>query len=59
MGALYFKTKNRRDILNTTLQTRITAHKQLLTMGSKHKYHIQLRGNNANEYTTTEIKFYN
>jgi len=32
MGAFYFKTENRRDILNTTLLT-TTAHKQSLTMG--------------------------
>jgi len=30
-GSLYFKVENRRDILNTTLMTRITAHKQSLT----------------------------
>jgi len=28
MGAFYFKIENRRDILNTTLLTRITAHEQ-------------------------------
>jgi len=27
-GAFYFKIENRRDIFNTTLQTRINAHKQ-------------------------------
>jgi len=32
MRVFYFKIENRRDILNTTLLTRITAHKQLLTM---------------------------
>jgi len=45
MGAFYFKIKSRRDILNTTLMTRITTHKQSLTMGGlKHKHHIQLLG---------------
>jgi len=59
LGAFYFKIENRRDILNTTLLlTRITAHKQSLTE-SKHKHHIQLLGNNANELTTTGIKLYN
>jgi len=33
MGAFYFKIRNRREILNTTLLTRITAHKLSLTMG--------------------------
>jgi len=32
MEAFYFKIENRRDILNTALLTRITAHKQSLTM---------------------------
>jgi len=37
----YFKVANRRDILNTTLMTRTTAHEQKLTNGaSKHKHHI-------------------
>jgi len=49
MGAFYFKIENRRDILNVTLLTRITPYKQSLTMGSKHKHHIQLLGDNANE----------
>jgi len=35
-------------MLNTTLLTRITSHKQSLTMGSK-EYHIQLHGNDPNE----------
>jgi len=40
----------KRNILNT-LQTRITAHKQLLTWGKglEHKNLIQLLGNEANE----------
>jgi len=33
MGVFYFKIENRRDILNTALLARITAHKQSLTMG--------------------------
>jgi len=33
MVAFYFKIENRRDILNTVLLTRITAHEQSLTMG--------------------------
>jgi len=49
MEAFYFKIERRRDILNTALMTRITAHKQLLTMGAKRKHHIQLLGNDANE----------
>jgi len=54
MGAFHFKIENRRDILNITLLTRITAqHKQ---WESKHKYHIQLLGNIANEL---DIKLYN
>jgi len=34
MGTFYFKIENlnRRDILNTTILTRITAHKQSLTV---------------------------
>jgi len=44
MGPFYFKIENRRGILNTTLMTRTIAHKQSLTIGSKHKHHIQLLG---------------
>jgi len=41
----------RRDILNTILLTRITVHKQSLTMGNwGYKHHIQLLGNDAYEY---------
>jgi len=32
-GSFYFKLENKRDILNTTLMTRITAHEQKLTNG--------------------------
>jgi len=39
--------QNRRDILNTTLLTRITAHKQWRS--DKHKHLMQLLKNNANE----------
>jgi len=39
-GSLLFQNRNKRDILNTTLLTRITAHKQSLTAGSKRKHHI-------------------
>jgi len=35
-------------MLITTQLTRITAHKQILTMGWS-KHHIQLLGNDANE----------
>jgi len=38
--------KKRRNILNTTLLTRMTAHKQ---WGSKHKHHMQSLGNDENE----------
>jgi len=48
-GSLLRQSRNKRDILNTTLLTRITAHKQSLPLGSKHKYHIQLHGNDINE----------
>jgi len=40
MGAFYFKIQNSRDILNTALLIRTTAHKQSLKWGSKHKHHI-------------------
>jgi len=43
MGAFYFETENRRDILNTTLMTS-NCTIQPLTTGSKHKHHIQLLG---------------
>jgi len=33
MRAFYFKIENKRDILNTTLLTRISVHKQSLAMG--------------------------
>jgi len=45
-GSLLFQKRNRRDILITTLLTRITAHKQWKL---KHKLHIKSLGNNANE----------
>jgi len=41
---------NRRDIFNTTLLTRITAHNTNHKQAeSKHKHHIQLLRNGANE----------
>jgi len=50
MGAFYFKVENRKDILNTTLMTRITAHEQKLTNeGLNIKDHIQVLGYDANE----------
>jgi len=49
MGAFYFKIENRRDILNPALLTRITTHKLHKQWGFKHKHHIQLLGNDANE----------
>jgi len=58
METFYFKIEYRRDILKTTLLTRITAHKQSLTIGSKHKHHIQLLGNDANDQTKTRINLY-
>jgi len=33
MGAFYFKVENRRDIFNTTLMSKITAHEQKVTNG--------------------------
>jgi len=49
MYSFYRIGENRRDILNTILLTRITAHKQSLTMEIKQKHLIQLLGNDANE----------
>jgi len=43
-GSLLLQKRNRRDILNTTLLTRITAHKQW-----ESKHHIQSLENDTNE----------
>jgi len=50
MGAFHLEIKKKiENILNKALLTKIIAHKKSLTMGSKHKHHIQLLGNDANE----------
>jgi len=38
MGAFYFKIENKRDILNTTLATGITAYKQVINNGGLNIY---------------------
>jgi len=54
MGAFYLKVENRRDILSTTLLTRITAYN--IQWGSTCKQHIQSLGYDANEWIT-RIKY--
>jgi len=46
-GSLLFQNRNKRDILNTTPQIRITTHKQSLTVGSKHKHHTNFHPRRA------------
>jgi len=51
MRAFYFEVENTRNMDNTILLTRTKTE----TMGSKHKHHVQLHGNYANQ--ATGIKF--